>query len=118
VSGHDLFFKWEAMKYHSGTNSSVMRVFEKKDISALKERMQRDLDAEKAKKQPAPNARPNLNGLLGRNLMNIGRPSIKAEPRDSKLTASTIAGPSKVKFSSADLDNTTTSQRKCKSICL
>lgn len=112
LAGDDLFYKWEAMHYSTHVVTPGIRAFTKDTVIALKERIQRDLDAQKAKKQAG--TRANLSGLQGVNLMSMGRLGIKSEPLDQKTFINAIAGPSKVRFTCSDLDTTASKERKCK----
>lgn len=102
ISGDDLFYKWEAIMYNTAP-----RVFDQDSIHAIKEQLERD--AVKLKAQRAQ-LKSNLNGLLTRNLGNIGRSTASTTRVDvslSKTNTKPLAvnvksesrkpGPSKVK---------------------
>ncbi|KAI0345724.1 DNA polymerase alpha, subunit B [Trametopsis cervina] len=69
MSGDDLFYKWEAIKYNTAP-----RVFDKDSIHAIKEQLEREAAKTKAQKVKS---KGNLGGILSRNIASLGRPGLR-----------------------------------------
>lgn len=121
-SAERLFYKWEEMTFNYSNTLSVVRVFNMDSVAALREKIQRDVSQVKGKNQPS---KPNLSGRQSLDLFKMVR-GPKAEPIEQKLFPSAGytsssggmrraagAGPSKVKFSCAELEKGSSKQRKC-----
>ncbi|GJE91767.1 DNA polymerase alpha subunit B [Phanerochaete sordida] len=123
LTGENLFYKWEA-KYLTVGISSIRPPVTKETIEGLKEQLLEDAKQVKKQAQIAQRGRGALGGLQRKDLFNLGRGSIKAEPLEHKPFASTstsfstvpdakwrTAGPSKVTVSCPDLQKTTRRER-------
>lgn len=124
ISGEDLFFKWEAVRY--GTKGPQQ--FTADSVQALKARMQRDVAKANVKRQQA---KVTLSGSLNRRFGSAQKPGPRMDtsamraPQQPAVRRQDgfafgasedkipVAGPSRVRFVGQDMDEESRKRRAC-----